>query len=136
VQNKSLSVIIPAFNEKEYIGDCIRTAKKLRPLEIIVVDGGSTDGTPDIAEKAGAVVIQSPKGRGIQMNKGASVARGATLLFLHADTLLPEIKKSFAPALFSSCIGGFFKFEVGDESKSKRIVQNFCNVKRELLFLA
>jgi rSAM/selenodomain-associated transferase 2 len=57
--------------------------------EVIVVDGGSTDGTPDIASASGAKVIRSPRGRASQMNFGANAASGDVLLFLHADTTLP-----------------------------------------------
>jgi rSAM/selenodomain-associated transferase 2 len=58
---------------------------------VIVVDGGSTDGSAEIARRhAGVQVIKAPKGRAVQMNVGARVARGEWLLFLHADTLLPE----------------------------------------------
>jgi len=135
VQSKSLSVIIPALNEEKYISDCIRAVKELDPLEIIVVDGGSADRTAKIAGESGAVVIQSSKGRGIQMNKGALLARGGILLFLHADTLLPEIKNSFALAFFNSCVGGFFKLKFDDDSISTRLVEFFANVRARLLSL-
>jgi rSAM/selenodomain-associated transferase 2 len=56
--------------------------------EIIVVDGGSTDGTAAIARSSGARLVQSPRGRGLQLAAGAAAAKGGWLLFLHADTLL------------------------------------------------
>ena len=132
MQSKSLSVIIPALNEEKYISDCIRAVKELDPLEIIVVDGGSADRTAKIAGESGAVVIQSSKGRGIQMNKGALLARGGILLFLHADTLLPEIKNSFALAFFNSRVGGFFKLKFDDDSISTRLVELFANLRARL----
>lgn len=55
-----------------------------------MVDGGSADGTARAARRAGATVVSSPRGRGAQMNAGAVRARGDTLLFLHADSQLPE----------------------------------------------
>jgi len=135
VQSRSISVIIPALDEEEHIGDCIRSAKELDPLEIIVVDGGSADRSAKIAEEARAVVIQSVKGRGIQMNRGASLARGEILLFLHADTRMPEVKESFSSALFNGCVGGFFKLKFDDDSLSTRLVGMFANVRAKLLSL-
>jgi len=86
-----LSVIIPTLNEAENLPATLAAAWPALALEdeIIVADGGSGDATREIAERAGAQVIVSPRGRGTQMNAGASAARGDAFLFLHADTLLP-----------------------------------------------
>ena len=89
-----ISVVIPAYNEKECIAGAInhilKEAGSNTPIEIIVSDGGSTDGTMEVSEKAGAQAVQSPrKGRSAQMNYGASIAKGSILYFLHADTLPP-----------------------------------------------
>ena len=135
MQNNNISVIIPALNEGVHIGDCIESAKKLNPLEIIVVDGGSSDRTREIAEDNGAYVTQSRRGRGVQMNAGASLAKGEILLFLHADTLMPEIKKSFTSGFFNGFIGGFFKLRFDDDSLSTRLVEVFANVRARLLSL-
>ena len=83
-----LSIILPVLNEASGIA---ATLAALRPLaaEIIVVDGGSDDATPDIAQGLADQVITAPRGRALQMNAGAAVVRGDILLFLHADTLLP-----------------------------------------------
>lgn len=89
----TISIIIPTLNEAANIGHLVRYLaangeKKIN--EIIVVDGGSTDDTIACAEKAGAVILRSPKkGRAIQMNLGASVATGNILYFVHADTIPP-----------------------------------------------
>lgn len=87
-----VSIIIPTRNEAKHLP---RTLKRLRPMmdeieEVIVVDGGSTDNTPRIAEKHGVKLVYAAAGRGVQMNEGARHATGDMLLFLHADTLLPE----------------------------------------------
>lgn len=88
-QNPGLSVVIPARNEEAWIGSAVTSA--LRDAdEVIVVDGGSRDGTADAARDVGAQVIASSPGRGRQMNAGARAARHDTLLFLHADSVLPE----------------------------------------------
>lgn len=135
MQNKDLTVIIPALNEERTLRACLDSVKRLDPLEIIVVDGGSADRTVKIAEQAGAVIIQSPKGRGIQMNKGALLARGEILLFLHADTRIPEMKKSFASAAPNSYAGGFFHLKFDDGSVSTRFVEFFANLRARLLSL-
>ncbi len=88
-----LSVIIPTLNEQERIAgtiDRLRSAGGDR-IELIVADGGSTDGTRRIAMEHGArtTIACLPASRGAQMNAGASLARGGQLLFLHADTCLP-----------------------------------------------
>jgi rSAM/selenodomain-associated transferase 2 len=85
------SVIIPALNEEASIQACVQRVRKLdTSLEIIVVDGGSQDQTAKIATSTGAWVIQTDSGRGTQCNAGANLAAGDILLFLHADTRLPE----------------------------------------------
>lgn len=159
MENKDISIIIPTLNEEENINACIETAKRINPLEIIVVDAGSTDRTREIAVSAGAMVIQSPKGRGIQMNKGASLSKGNILLFLHADTLLPDCSKelltigkcSFAldsenhllnseqkmlsrvrRDTLDEYIGGFFRLKFNDNSISLRLVEVFANFRARI----
>ncbi|SMO83957.1 TIGR04283 family arsenosugar biosynthesis glycosyltransferase [Gracilimonas mengyeensis] len=89
-----LSIIIPAYNEADSIGKLVRCLQQNRgdyKTEILVIDGGSTDETRQVAEKAGAFVYTSPqKGRAPQMNYGAKMASGEVLYFLHADTYPPE----------------------------------------------
>jgi rSAM/selenodomain-associated transferase 2 len=81
-----LSVVIPALNAADWIGLCLVAVREAD--EIVVVDGGSTDGTPAIAERNGARIVRSPNGRGRQLAAGAAAAAGEWLLFLHADTRL------------------------------------------------
>ncbi|QTN30629.1 TIGR04283 family arsenosugar biosynthesis glycosyltransferase [Rhodoferax sp. AJA081-3] len=105
-----MSIVIPVLNEAQGITQTLQALAPLRArgVQVIVVDGGSTDGTVERARQAlqapvgngvavvlygeGAApwqVLRSPPGRAVQMNTGAQQARAATLLFLHADTLLP-----------------------------------------------
>ena len=84
-----LSIIVPTLNEAGRIGglvDAVRSAD----VEVIVADGGSDDNTRAIAAAHGARVIIAPRGRGPQLNAGGALARGRSLLFLHADTTLPD----------------------------------------------
>eukprot|EP00198_Chlamydomonas_reinhardtii_P000433 XP_001689768.1 predicted protein [Chlamydomonas reinhardtii] len=86
-----LSVVIPTLNESQSIASTIESVRRavVSPVEIIVVDGGSNDGTPMKARSLGAKVLQSERGRGKQQNAGWQAARGEWCLFLHADSQLP-----------------------------------------------
>lgn len=108
----TISIIIPVLNESACLE---RTLAALQALpggfEILVVDGGSEDGTVEIARRMGVAVVSAPKGRASQMNHGASLARGEGLLFLHADTLLPaDAYAQIAAALARpEVVGGCFR---------------------------
>jgi rSAM/selenodomain-associated transferase 2 len=84
-----ISVVVPALDEEEEIAATLASAADPAVLEVIVVDGGSRDATAEIARRLGHRVLTGPRGRALQMNAGAAVARGDVLLFLHADTRLP-----------------------------------------------
>ncbi len=87
-----LSIILPTLDEAAGITAALAPLQALRRAghEVIVADGGSTDGTPALAAPLADRVIAAPRGRARQMNAGAAVATGDALLFLHADTRLPE----------------------------------------------
>ena len=88
-----LSIIIPTYNEENNIESTINSIKQFSgnaQFEIIIADGGSTDNTIDLARFHECQVIDSKKGRGAQLNVGARAATGNLLLFLHADTILPN----------------------------------------------
>jgi rSAM/selenodomain-associated transferase 2 len=82
-----VSIIIPTFNEASCIRQTLVELRTHDPCEILVVDGGSSDGTPDLAASADRI-LQGMRGRAAQMNRGAAEARGDVLLFLHADCTL------------------------------------------------
>jgi rSAM/selenodomain-associated transferase 2 len=83
----SISVIIPTLNEAACLAETLRSVRAEKPREIIVVDGGSSDATCELAREADRVV-HGPRGRATQMNHGAAHATGDVLLFLHADCTL------------------------------------------------
>jgi len=87
-----ISVIIPAVNEAASLGEVIAGIRASRAaVEVIVVDAVSSDDTVAVARTAGAAVVAGPRQqRAHQLNLGAKHANGDVLLFLHADTLLPE----------------------------------------------
>ena len=82
----TLSVILPALNAARTLPAALAAVGS--GVEVIVADGGSQDATAALAAAAGARVVAAPRGRGVQLAKGAETARGAWLLFLHADTVL------------------------------------------------
>lgn len=86
------SIIVPMFNEAPGLPGLLARLSVLarQGCEVLIVDGGSDDGSVELVECAGFRVLASPKGRARQMNLGAARATGDVLLFLHADTLLPE----------------------------------------------
>ena len=98
-----ISIIIPVLDEAGGIVEALERLQGFRPrgTEIIVVDGGSSDGTAQIARPWADGVTTSARGRGRQMNAGARLATGQILLFLHADTRLPPT----APTLIRAAIG-------------------------------
>jgi rSAM/selenodomain-associated transferase 2 len=85
-----ISVVIPTLNEAATIAGSLRGLARQGADEVIVVDAASADGTAELARSAGVRVIDSPRGRGLQQNRGAAAASGEILVFLHADCRLDE----------------------------------------------
>ena len=121
-----ISVIIPVLNEEAVIGACLAQFCNVEDVELIVVDGGSTDGTQRAVEARGGVqwVQVEMAGRALQMNAGAERATGDVFLFLHADTFLPSdgvmlIRDSLrAPDV----MGGRFQLGLSEETIGFRLV--------------
>ncbi|MBV9109823.1 MAG: TIGR04283 family arsenosugar biosynthesis glycosyltransferase [Gemmatimonadetes bacterium] len=87
-----LSIVIPTLNEAAGVEATLAALQPLRArgCEVIVADGGSTDGTPELAHPHADRVVMSERGRARQQNAGAAAATGDVLLLLHADTRLPD----------------------------------------------
>lgn len=130
-----LSVIIPTWNEARNIEATLQCVQPEQQAEIIVVDGGSQDGTKDIARHQGAHVIESPRGRAVQMNNGASVATGNTLLFLHGDTILPPNWLAVAVRALGvpNIAAGAFGFGIRDAFSGRGLVELTTNLRSRWL---
>ena len=104
-----ISIIIPTLNEAQNLARCIAAVRRNKSAhEMIVVDGGSEDGTNTTARRAEVELIHSQvRQRAAQMNVGARSAHGQILLFLHADTILtPTSLKNIERALMNQTVGG------------------------------
>lgn len=110
----TISVVIPTLNEASVIADLVERLRSEGVHEVLVCDGGSTDATVQLAQKAGARVIPCQLGRAVQMNQGAKAASGEMLLFLHADTLPPEGFRSTVVRLLTmpGTSAGAFRFKL------------------------
>ena len=132
-----ISVIVPALNEADCIGRTLASIPKRDGLEVIVVDGGSTDGTPELATTLGARVVPSSPPRARQLNLGAAAARGVIYLFLHADTLLPN---GFSDHVRQACstpsvAAGAFTLKIDSARRGIGAVERVANLRSRHLSL-
>ncbi len=135
----TVSVIIPALNEAGCIVDTVRSIRAQSPHEIIVVDGGSDDGTSELAAEAD-LVLTSPRGRANQMNLGAKHATGSTFLFLHADCTLQtgaiEAAERVLMRSSGKIVAGCFQMHVPEPGLLYRSIDGFATIRVRLTGLA
>ncbi|HVO23325.1 MAG TPA: TIGR04283 family arsenosugar biosynthesis glycosyltransferase [Candidatus Margulisiibacteriota bacterium] len=134
----TVSVIIPTLNEARVLSAALARARQPGVQEIIVVDGGSSDATPVIAADHADAVLSARRGRAAQMNAGAERARSPVLLFLHADTLVPD---GFAQAALAACqqpgvIGGRFDVELQPPTPLLRLTGALMNWRSRLTHIS
>lgn len=126
-----VSVIIPTLNEAEVLPTTLERFRGVEGVEIVVADGGSHDATCEVAGEAGAAVIEVVGGRAAQMNAGAARVSGRYLLFLHADTLLPD---GFADTVRRTldnpaAVAGAFRFRTDGSGLRMRLVEWGTNLR-------
>ncbi|PSR18900.1 glycosyltransferase [filamentous cyanobacterium CCP3] len=131
----AISIVIPALNEASSLPLALETLQSAANVEVIVVDGGSADGTAEVARAMGARVVESVRGRSHQQNQGARSAQGPILLFLHADTRLPEgfdqaIRQTLA---HPGVVAGAFCLGISGQGRGLRWVEWGVNVRSRLL---
>jgi rSAM/selenodomain-associated transferase 2 len=130
----NVSVIVPVLDEEKTIATTLDALIALAPHEIIVVDGGSTDRTAEICQQFDVKVMVSARGRARQMNSGAKAASGDILLFLHADTTLPnsafdDIRLALGDC---RCVGGRFDVELAGQHWMLKVIGAMINYRSRL----
>ncbi len=133
-----VSVVIPTLNEADTIERTLACIRQAGECEIIIVDGGSDDGTLEIARKSADRVLSAQRGRACQMNAGAQVATGETLLFLHADTLPPAgFPHLIEQALTDpDVVGGRFDVDLDAPGWPFRMIGALMNIRSRLTHIA
>jgi rSAM/selenodomain-associated transferase 2 len=129
-----VSIVIPVLNEIENLPHLIASLQELGdPLELMVADGGSTDGTREwVRGQQGILLVDAPRGKGPQLNAGAAQATGEVLLFLHADCRMSrEAWQEFQSAIAGAHIaGGAFHICFAEKAPgSLRLVERGINAR-------
>ncbi len=133
-----ISIVVPTLNEARKLPDLLAELAAETPNhEVIVVDGGSADGTDAVARRAGARLLPSAPGRGQQLAAGAAAAQGEILLFLHADSRFPagglaQILETLAA--HPACPGGNFRLVFDGDTPFSRWLTGFYAWIRSLGF--
>ena len=128
-----LSVVIPTLNEEGSLAAAVQSVAEA--AEIIVVDGGSSDRTMDLARDLGAQVLSTPACRGLQMAEGAALSRGEWILFLHADSRLAGGACAFVRTLDRHVVGGAFDLRFDDARVVYRFLESAIRLRTRALRL-
>ena len=135
----SLSIIIPVLNEGEGLAATLQalTPLRARGVQLIVVDGGSQDDSLAQATPLVDHALAGPRGRARQMNTGAAMAQGNVLLFLHADTQLPDNADTLVlAAIGAGALWGRFDVHIEGRSPMLRVVATMMNLRSRLTGIA
>lgn len=137
-QHSSISIVVPVLNEIDLMPALIEQLSKWRSLgcEVILVDGGSRDGSVQAAESAGLAVLPSLRGRAQQMNLGAKVAKNPAIVFLHADTQLPDKADALITKALTKRPWGRFNVRLQGASHWLPIIAFFMNLRSYLTGIA
>lgn len=131
-----LSIIIPTLNEAKNLEGILSRLRAICPVaEVIVVDGGSEDGTSTVVRQFPWVTyLSGRRGRASQMNAGAAVANGEVLLFLHADTLLPAGANAAIVRAFNDpeVVAGRFDVSFDNPRPIFKVIAFFINLRSRL----
>jgi len=132
-----ISIIIPTIDEADNLGATLKATHNSSKVEIIVVDGGSSDGTVELAIAHGVRLLTTSAGRAKQMNAGAMVARGGILLFLHGETLLPEGFDRYVRQILAKpgTVAGAFRLGIGSPGLGLRLIERLANFRSMFLQL-
>jgi rSAM/selenodomain-associated transferase 2 len=133
----SFSIIIPVLNESPGINNAVEQVYRIGSgftVEVIVIDGDEEGTTINAVKNREVIKGMSPRGRGRQMNKGASVARGDILLFLHTDTELPENALEAISSVMddTSYAGGAFDLGIRSHRSVFRLIERLVNIRTRL----
>ncbi len=133
-----LTFVVPALDEAAGIERCLARLQdaRARGHEVIVVDGGSRDATPALAQPLADRVLQAARGRAMQMNAGAAAARGEGLVFVHADTLLPQGADAEVAAALAGAFWGRFDVRIAGRHTLLRVVAAMMNLRSRLTGIA
>jgi len=130
MQTQVISIIIPALNEASTIEQFLKSLReRVGDVEIIVVDGGSSDDTFDLARDRCDQCLRSARGRALQMNTGAAGASGDIFWFLHADTEVPAdcVQKIYDVLRDPEVVGGFFRIRIPSRHFVYRLTDSFAH---------
>lgn len=133
-----VSIIIPVLNEAESITPLLDDLRRLhRPIEVIFVDGGSTDATPNLIAARTRRLITGPPGRAVQMNQGATATRAPVLWFLHADTRIADgALDALLQAIADGHAWGRFDVRLSGGRQIFRVIEVMMNLRSRLSGIA
>ena len=135
---RRLTVVVPVLNEAAVLVGALAALAPLRArgAEVIVVDSGSSDGSPELARPFADRVVAAPRGRGAPLNAGAALGTGDAILFLHADTTLPQDADRLIAAALTYRAWGRFDLRIAGRHPLLALVARMINWRSRLTGIA